>query len=145
MKNALILIFIATLASSCEKESLPTPAHSTMPNNPKPYNLDWTCEQLGIVMRDVKPTRVRDMVELNPQTGNNEAYGEMIDFYNSDGTVLVQFVYKYRDGITDSYGRIGQKTFIANLESKTINICNSYQNVPVRFDLFSEQDTTALP
>jgi hypothetical protein len=46
----------------------------------------------------------------------------------------------YQNGLTSGMGRINGKTFILNIENSTINICNSYQNVAVVFDLFSGEE-----
>lgn len=136
MKNILFALTTFGFLTSCEKTEEIEP-FVQQGNNPYQYNLYWSAPSLGITIVDLKPTSVRDYVEFNPSTGLNEVYGEQVNFYNHDSTILIQFSYEFGKGVTQSYGSINGKTFIANLQTNTINICNSSQNVPIVFDLFS--------
>lgn len=130
------MITSALLFTSCEKYEYVEPKKE-IKVEPYLYNLYWSAPSLGILIVDLKPTSVRDYAEYNPSTGLNEVYGEQVNFYNADSTILIQFSYEYRDGITECYGRLNGKTFIGNLETNTINICGGGQNVPFDYDLFS--------
>lgn len=136
MKNILIIIVSLVLGMSCEKEAMPEPA-KPRGSVPHEFNLDWKCPSLGLEYKHLKPTKVVEYVEFDPSTGNNEPYGVRADFYTPDGKALLQFSYEYGKGVTQGFGSINGKTFITNMETKTINICGGGQNVPVEFDLFS--------
>jgi hypothetical protein len=145
MKNIIIAIGLIIGLSSCEKQvyepykplsqiqnSVDTPMYH--------YNLDWSATQLGINIKDLKPSGITKLVDYNSSTREEIIYGELVSFYNADSTILLQFVMNYQNGLTSGMGRINGKTFILNIENSTINICNSYQNVAVVFDLFSGEE-----
>jgi len=145
MKNIIIAIGLIIGLSSCEKQvyepykplsqiqnSVDTPMYH--------YNLDWSATQLGINIKDLKPSGITKLVDYNSSTREEIIYGERASFYNADSTILLQFVMNYQNGLTSGMGRINGKTFILNIENSTINICNSYQNVAVVFDLFSGEE-----
>ena len=145
MKNIIIAIGLIIGLSSCQKQvyepykplsqiqnSVDTPMYH--------YNLDWSATQLGINIKDLKPSGITKLVDYNSSTREEIIYGELVSFYNADSTILLQFVINYQNGLTSGMGRINGKTFILNIENSTINICNSYQNVAVVFDLFSGEE-----
>ena len=145
MKNIIIAIGLVIGLSSCEKQvyepykplsqiqnSVDTPMYH--------YNLDWSATQLGINIKDLKPSGITKLVDYNSSTREEIIYGELVSFYNADSTILLQFVMNYQSGLTSGTGRINGKTFILDIENNTINICNSYQNVSVVFDLFSGEE-----
>jgi len=145
MKNIIIAIGLIIGLSSCEKQvyepykplsqiqnSVDTPMYH--------YNLDWSATQLGINIKDLKPSGITKLVDYNSSTREEIIYGERASFYNADSTILLQFVMNYQNGLTSGMGRINGKTFILNIENSTINICNSYQNVAVVYDLFSGEE-----
>ena len=145
MKNIIIAIGLVIGLSSCEKQvyepykplsqiqnSVDTPMYR--------YNLDWSASQLGINIKDLKPSGITKLVDYNSSTREEIVYGEWVSFYNSDSTILLEFVMNYQSGLTSGTGRINGKTFILDIENNTINICNSYQNVAVVFDLFSGEE-----
>lgn len=145
MKNIIIAIGLVIGLSSCEKQvyepykplsqiqnSVDTPMYR--------YNLDWTATQLGINIKDLKPSGITKLVDYNSSTREEIVYGEWVSFYNADSTILLEFVMNYQNGLTSGTGRINGKSFILNVQNNTINICNSYQNVSVVFDLFSGEE-----
>lgn len=136
MKNILIIIVSLVFGMSCEKETMPEPI-KPKGSVPQEFSLDWSCPSLGLEYKHLKPTRIVEYAEFDPSTGNNEPYGERVEFSTPDGKALLQFSYIYRDGVTEGMGRINGRTFITNMESSTINICGGGQNIPVEFDLFS--------
>lgn len=151
MKKILQIIAVASAAvfASCEKYETPSLAPAgyhdnqgdDMPdggNDSLKYNLDWSSELLGISLVDVKPTNISRMVEL--VNGQNVPYGEFISFDIPEKDILIEFRYEYGVGITGGGGRVNGKSFILNVESSTINICNSHQNVKVVYDLFSSEN-----
>ena len=152
----IIAIASATLFASCEKYETPAPAPADYhngngssngngsPNGNGPsydnlnYNLDWSSEQLGISLIDIKPTSIKPMVDV--VNGQSHKYGEFVSFDIPDKNVLIEFHYEYGVGIIQGSGRINGHPFILNLESSTINLCNYYQNVSVVYDLFSTEN-----
>lgn len=145
MKKLILIIAVVIGLSSCEKQvyepykplsqiqnSVDTPMYR--------YNLDWSATQLGINMKDLKPSSVTKLVDYNSSTREEIVYGEWVSFYNADSTILLEFVMNYQSGLTSGTGRINGKSFILNVQNHTINICNSYQNVSVVFDLFSGEE-----
>jgi hypothetical protein len=145
MKKLILIIGVVIGLSSCEKEVYVLPNSSNQSVNSVytstlNYNLDWSSTQLGISLKDLKPSSINKLVDYNSSTREEIIYGERANFYNADSTILIQFVYEFGKGITHGTGSINGKPFILNLESSTINICNSYQNVAVVFDLFSGEE-----
>jgi hypothetical protein len=145
MKKLILIIAVVIGLSSCEKEVyLPNNSSSQNTNSVDTpmyhYNLDWSASQLGINIKDLKPSGITKLVDYNSSTREEIIYGELVSFYNADSTILLQFVMNYQSGLTSGMGRINGKTFILNIENSTINICNSYQNVAVVFDLFSGEE-----
>ena len=145
MKKLILIIAVVIGLSSCEKEVyLPNNSSSQNTNSVYTstlnYNLDWSSQQLGISLKDLKPSGITKLVNYNSSTREEIIYGEKASFQNADSTILIQFVYEFGKGITSGTGIINGKTFILNIENSTINICNSYQNVAVVFDLFSGEE-----
>jgi hypothetical protein len=145
MKKLILIIAVVIGLSSCEKEVyLPNNSSSQNTNSVDTpmynYNLDWSSNQLGINIKDLKPSGITKLSNYNSSTREKIIYGELVSFYNADSTILLQFVMNYQNGLTSGMGRINGKTFILNIENSTINICNSYQNVAVVFDLFSGEE-----
>lgn len=145
MKNIIIAIGLVIGLSSCEKQVYEPykPLHQVENSVDTPmyhYNLDWSATQLGINIKDLKPSGITKLVDYNSSTREEIVYGELVSFYNADSTILLQFVMNYQKGLTSGTGRINGKTFILDIENNTINICNSYQNVAVVFDLFSGEE-----
>lgn len=138
MKTTTLTILIALALSSCEKETFvpKQKVEQQQVSDSLNYNLYWSSTQLGIQVENLKPSRIFKLAELNTSSGLNEVYGERVDFYSEDSTKLFQFVYIYGQGITEGFGRIDNKTFILNVQTSTINICQSSQNVEVEFDVF---------
>jgi hypothetical protein len=145
----IIAIASATVFASCEKYETPAPApadyHDNQgddtpdgSNDSLKYNLDWSSQLLGTTLKDVKPTGVSPLVDF--VDGQNKAYGEFISFDIPEKDILIQFRYEYGKGITGGGGRVDGKSFILNVGSSTINICNSHQNVSVVYDLFSSEN-----
>jgi len=142
----IIAIASATIFASCEKYETPAPAPSdyqsgngqSPSNDSLKYNLDWSSQLLGITLKDVKPTGVSPLVDF--VDGQNKAYGEFVSFNLPEKDILIEFVYEYGKGITGGGGRVNGKSFILNVGSSTINICNSHQNVSVVYDLFSSEN-----
>ena len=145
MKQLILIIAVVIGLSSCEKQvyepykplsqiqnSVDTPMYR--------YNLDWSATQLGINIKDLKPSGITKLVNYNSSTREEIVYGEWVSFYNADSTILLEFVMNYQNGLTSGTGRINGKSFILNVQNNTINICNSYQNVSVVFDLFSGEE-----
>lgn len=145
MKNIIIAIGLVIGLSSCEKQVYEPykPLHQVENSVDTPmyhYNLDWSATQLGINIKDLKPSGITKLVDYNSSTREEIVYGELVSFYNADSTIFLQFVMNYQSGLTSGMGRINGKTFILDIENSTINICNSYQNVAVVFDLFSGEE-----
>lgn len=143
----IIAVASATVFASCEKYETPSPApadyHANQggggtSNDSLKYNLDWSSQLLGISLHDIKPTGVSRMVEF--VNGQNTPYGEFISFHLPEKSILIEFRYEYGIGITGGTGRINGHTFILNVESGTINLCNYHQNVSVVYDLFSSEN-----
>ena len=113
-------------------------------------NISSTIEKMGRDLESIradassyKDKMIQGITKLsnyNSSTREKIIYGELVSFYNADSTILLQFVMNYQNGLTSGMGRINGKTFILNIENSTINICNSYQNVAVVFDLFSGEE-----
>lgn len=142
MKKLILLVAVVIGITSCEKQDyLPKEkVLNAQSEDTLKYNLDWSSTQLGINIKDLKPSSVSKLVDYNSSTREQIVYGEWINFYNADSTILIQFVYYYQGGIKQGTGRINGKSFILNVENNTINICNSYQNVEVVYDLFSDEE-----
>lgn len=143
MKTIYLLVSLVIL-TSCSKEELVTP--TTTPNHQvsitstfylkDSLNLSLKIPQLNIQIQNLKPSDIRELVEANVNTHQNEVYGYLIEFEENGN--LYQFVYYLSsNSITSGMGRIDTHPYILNLEPSTINLCNWYQNVPITYDIFS--------
>lgn len=132
MKKLVLLLTLAVISSSCNKED---DFISTDPINYNPPVVQdnlwlWSfyCPDLDINITNAKHYR-------SVRTGDNtgRVTGKIV-WYDVDS---VQFTvsHNYRDGITSISGNLGSHTFIV-LDNK-MNICGGHQGLPVTYSLSS--------
>lgn len=137
MKNILILILSLFTLASCEKSEVSTPAVIENNSITSKYNLNWSCEKLGVKLEQMKPSEVKVYERFNNANRTNEPYQERIVFENTDRSIYIEFVYDYNKGVQSSRGRILDKPFSMNVGTSKINIQKGEQNISIEYDLFS--------
>lgn len=148
MKNLFFILVTLVVFTSCTKEDYGTPKTQSLQPTPVVYsdslrnmlndslNLSISIPSINVDVRNLKPTKITNLVD------GNEVYGFFISFNDSNGN-LYEFRYKISNGTFENYnsGRVQGHTYLMSLDSKTINFCNWYQNVPFTYSLFG---TTSL-
>lgn len=131
MKKLVLLLTIAVISSSCNKED---DFISSDPINYSPpvvqdklWLWNFYCPDLDINITEATHYRSASLVN------NNKVVGKIV-WYEADS---VQFTvcHNYRDGITSISGNLGSHTFIV-LDNK-MNICGGHQGLPVTYSLSS--------
>jgi hypothetical protein len=137
---ATLLVFAA-----CTKEDYGSPnvkdtTNVTSTTDSLKWNLYVKIPMLGIEETNIKPFLIHNLMGWDDSTNTEVQTGYFVQFYDSRGN-LFEFAYDFKTrSITHGGGRLmtpTEHTYILNVSTNTINICNSYQNVPFIYNVFT--------
>lgn len=91
------------------------------------WKLDIKIPLFGIDYHNLTPTTI----------GNLEAQGILIGKYLefTQDSLVFEACYSYTQGLIQATGYIANRSFILNINPSTINICGSYQHVPIIYNI----------
>lgn len=140
MKTHHFIIATLIVFASCTKEDFATPIITNQQDGPTTDSIKWNLNikipQLGIEEYNVKPYLIHNLMGM--ENNQEVCIGRFVQFYDDNG-YLYEFAYEFGRGITAGGGRIEGKSYILNIESNTINLCNWYQNVSITYDPISPE------
>lgn len=140
MKTHHFIIATLIVFASCTKEDFATPIITNQQESPTTDSIKWNLNvkipQLGIEEYNVKPYLIHNLMGM--ENNQEVCIGRFVQFYDDNG-YLYEFAYEFGRGITAGGGRIEGKSYILNIESNTINLCNWYQNVSITYDPISPE------
>lgn len=137
MNKATLLVatLLPLLVASCEKYEV-APKSPVVEEDSLKYNLDFSSAALGIKIVDRKPEWISPLVQF--ENGQNRRFGDLVTIESPEHDITFKFFYWYGKGVTQCNGRIGNKTFVIDIEASTMSICGGQNNIPIIYDLFSE-------
>ena len=141
MKTYHFIIATLIVFASCTKEDFATPTFThQQQDGPTTDSIKWNLNvkipQLGIEEYNVKPYLIHNLMGM--ENNQEVCIGRFVQFYDDNG-YLYEFAYEFGKGVTGGGGRIEGKSYILNIESNTINLCNWYQNVSITYDPISPE------
>lgn len=146
MKNLIILFSIIVLATSCEKEPLPSPERVYGADN-LDFNLFFKVNYQGqnYELHNIKPykiNRIVDYVDYQEKTLGNCVY-----FKNEDNSINLTFMYYFEGGVKRVSGNLFEHPFISTYDindtTAIVNVCNSTQGLPIRYNIFYKNNSNS--